>query len=250
MYLHKILALVFSPLSVILVLITVGVVIRRRVWVIAGLFVLFLASVPVVSDWIFADLEKDSQRVRPVDVPNADAIVVLSYGMYWVKAKQELVAEWTDPDRFFGGIELFQAGKAVTLVFTRGKYSWQAGEETEGDVLKRYAQMMGVPDHQILLTDVAENTQQEAEQVRKILPPRAKIILVTSAFHLPRAQRLFQQAGFEVFGYPVDIKTQEAELTPMSFFPTAGALAGTHLGLQEHFARLYYWFKSEYVGVK
>jgi uncharacterized SAM-binding protein YcdF (DUF218 family) len=218
--------------------------------VVAGLLVLFLASVPVVSNWIFADLEKDNQRLQLSDVPNADAIVVLSYGMYWVKAKQDLVAEWTDPDRFLGGIELFKAGKAATLVFTKGKYSWQAGDETEGDVLKHYAQMMGVPNHQILLSDVAENTQQEAEQVRKILPSRAKIILVTSAFHLPRAKRLFQQAGFDVFGYPVDIKTQEAKLTPMSFFPTAGALAGTHLGLQEHFARLYYWLKSDYAGVK
>ena len=32
--------------------------------------------------------------------------------------------EWGDPDRFFGGLALFKAGKAQKLVFTGGKMPW------------------------------------------------------------------------------------------------------------------------------
>ncbi len=44
-----------------------------------------------------------------------------------------------DPDRFFGGIALFKAGKAQKLVFTGGKMPWDKAKKTEGAVLKEYA---------------------------------------------------------------------------------------------------------------
>jgi len=47
--------------------------------------------------------------------------------------------EWGDPDRFFGGIALFKAGKAQKLVFTGGKMQWDKAKKTEGEVLKEYA---------------------------------------------------------------------------------------------------------------
>lgn len=249
-YLHKVVPLILSPLFMVLVLCIVGAVTLRRRWIIAGIVFLYLASVPITSDWIFSDLEKSAQRLDPTEVATADAIVVLSYGMYWVKTTKGFAPEWTDPDRFFGGIELFQAAKAPVLIFTKGKYSWQQGEETEGEVLKRYAEMMGVPSDRILLTDVAENTAQEAEGVKKLLPAGAKIILVTSAFHLPRAQRIFDEAGFSVAGYPVDIKIHDSKITPMSFLPTIGALSVTQHALQEHLGRLYYQLKHYFGGSK
>jgi uncharacterized SAM-binding protein YcdF (DUF218 family) len=249
-YLHKVVPLVLSPLFIVLVLCILGAVTLRRSWIIAGIVWLYLASVPITSNWIFSDVEKNAQRLHPTEVTAADAIVVLSYGMYWVKTSKGFAPEWTDPDRFFAGIELFQAAKAPILVFTKGKYSWQEGDETEGDVLKRYAEMMGVPGDRILLTDVAENTAQEAVGVKKLLHAGAKIILVTSAFHMPRAQRIFEEAGFSVAGYPVDIKIQDSKITPMSFLPTIGALSVTQHALQEHLGRLYYRLKHYFGASK
>jgi uncharacterized SAM-binding protein YcdF (DUF218 family) len=171
--------------------------------------------------------------------------------MSWVKVKNSYVPDWGDPDRFFGGVELMLANKGRKLVFTGGKLPWQQTDETEGDVLKRYAQMMQVPSGSILLTEPVANTEQEARAVRKLLGAEAKkIILVTSASHMQRAQGLFEQFGFEVFGYPVDLQGESAEdITVLSFLPNPYALASVHSTVREFWGSLYYQFRHSIFSV-
>ncbi len=66
--------------------------------------------------------------------------------------------EWGNPDRFFGGIALFKAGKAQKIVFTGGKLPWDKAKKTEGDVLKEYAISNAIPPEKILVTKDMENT--------------------------------------------------------------------------------------------
>ena len=48
------------------------------------------------------------------------------------------------------------------------------------------------------------------------------IILVTTAFHMYRAKRLFEKQGFVVIIYKVDYKTSEENIvTVMDFLPSA-----------------------------
>jgi len=66
--------------------------------------------------------------------------------------------EWGDPDRFFGGMALFKAGKAQMLVFTGGKMPWDKANKTEGKVLKEYAISNGIDSDNIFVTKDVENT--------------------------------------------------------------------------------------------
>ena len=116
--------------------------------------------------------------------------------------------EWGDPDRFFGGIALFKAGKAQKLVFTGGKMPWDKAKKTEGAVLKEYAILNGIPSEKISITKDVENTADEAVAVKELISPSKRIILVTSAFHMYRAKRLFEQQGFIVIPYKVNYKTE------------------------------------------
>jgi uncharacterized SAM-binding protein YcdF (DUF218 family) len=243
-YLHKILPVFLSPIFIVLALAVIGVITRRRSFVVASVCLLYLASTPLVSEMIFKQVEQAAERLSPTEVPTADAIVALSAGMGWVQTKNGYVAEWPTPSRFLGGVELFMAGKAPLLVFTGGKMPWQAGDETEGQVLKRYAQLMQVPSDKILVTQQAENTEQEALGAKRLLEPNHKnIILVTSAFHMQRAKQLFERTGFVVFPYPVNIRVEGDALTVMSFLPDPRALYATHSALHEVMGRLYYQLK-------
>ena len=243
-YLHKILPVFFSPLFMVLALLIAGVLSRRRAWVISGICVLYLLSTPVISKSIFHMLETGARQLTPEELPNADAIVALSGGMSWTETLKGLAHDWQDPDRFLGGVELFLAGKAPILIFTGGKSPWQLGSETEGDVLKKSAKMMQVPENKIWVTDLVENTEQEAAAVKKLLgQARARIILVASAFHMPRAQRLFERTGLEVIAYPVDFSTKAEALTPMSFLPSPGALTAVDTAVREVLGRFYYRLK-------
>jgi uncharacterized SAM-binding protein YcdF (DUF218 family) len=81
--------------------------------------------------------------------------------------------------------------------------------------------------------------------VKELISPRKKIILVTSAFHMYRAQPLFERQGFEVIPYKVDFKTgRNNRVTFMDFLPSSGYLEKTENGFRELLGRLFYLFKT------
>ncbi len=73
------------------------------------------------------------------------------------------MSEWTDGDRFWGGIALYQAGKAPMLVFTGGGAPWQPNAKPEGEVLISYAKALGVPSKALRTTGLVVNTAEEAQ---------------------------------------------------------------------------------------
>jgi uncharacterized SAM-binding protein YcdF (DUF218 family) len=153
--------------------------------------------------------------------------------------------EWGDPDRFFGGIALFKAGKAQKLVFTGGKMPWDKAKKTEGEVLKEYAISNGIPSDKILVSKDVENTADEAVAVKELISPSKRIILVTSAYHMYRAKMLFEKQGFEVIPYKVDYKSAgKSAITVIDFLPRAGNLAITETGIREIIGRLFYLLKN------
>ncbi len=83
---------------------------------------------------------------------------------------------------------------------------WDKSKKTEGEVLNEYAISNGVPSDKILVTKDVKNTADEANAVKELISPSEKIILVTSAYHMYRAKRLFEGEGFNVILYKVDYK--------------------------------------------
>jgi len=153
--------------------------------------------------------------------------------------------EWGDPDRFFGGIALFKAGKAQKLVFTGGKMPWNKAKKTEGDVLKDYAISNGIPSEKILVTKDVENTADEAVAVKDLIGPSKKIILVKSAYHMYRAQQLFEKQAFKVIPYKVDYKVgRNKEKVIMDYLPDAVSIKLTETGVRGIIGRLFYFMKN------
>ena len=153
--------------------------------------------------------------------------------------------EWGDPDRFFGGIALFKAGKAQKLVFTGGKKPWDKAKKTEWAVLKEFAISNGITSDKKFVTKDVENTAEEAVAVKELISPSKRIILVTSAFHMYRAKRLFEKQGFEVTPYKVDYKSERnAEMTIIDFLPSADNLQTTETAVREIISRLFYLVNS------
>lgn len=208
---------------------------------ICAILFLYVTSMPVVARYAFRMLEGPAYRIDPLILPRADAIVVLSGMLVGVQSPSGIVYEWSDPDRFLGGIELFKVAKADKLIFTAGRTPWHSQTEPEGAILKRFAIAMGVPSDNILLTEVVQNTEQEARAVRKLIPTqRPHILLVTSAYHMKRSVELFVAQGLLVTPYPVDFRVEIRELTPMDFLPDASALATTSFAQRELLGRAYY----------
>ena len=120
---------------------------------------------------------------------------------------------------------------------------WGESSRTEGAVLTDHAIQYGIPRDRVFVSDLVANTADEATAVKKMALGN-KIILVTAAFHMPRAQMLFEQEGLWVVPYPVDFKSHiPISRTILDYLPSAQGLAKTELSLWELMGRLYYWLK-------
>ena len=243
-YLHKILPLIVSPMFLVMFLITWSMVFRSRIASVLAVSILIICSLPIFSNKLITYLENGYILSDASSAKTADAIVVLSGMVRTINGKNGLSYEWGEAsDRIFAGIELIKKNKAPIMVLTGGKLPWSVGKP-EGEYLRDVAIKYGVPNKNILLTENVENTDQEAKAVGKLLNKTSpKIILVTSAFHMPRAQKVFEAVGINIEPFAVDFLSGADKYTIMNFIPSAGALNQTSFFIRELIGRLYYNLK-------
>ena len=243
-YLNKILPLLVSPLSIVLIIILIGTFFKSKKISLLGLLILIFCSLPIISNKLIFYLEKDYSLQSIKDVSKSDAIVVLSGMISTIKTKEKLSYEFNGSiDRIFSGMNLFKENKAPLLILTNGKLPWSVGIP-EGEYLKDFSIKYGIPEDKILLTDNVQNTDQEAKAVAKLLNTnKVTIILVTSAFHMPRAKKVFEAANIKVIPFAVDFKTPIKKITIIDFIPSANSLKDTSHFFREMIGRLYYNLK-------
>ena len=159
------------------------------------------------------------------------------------------IIEWGDPDRFIAGIELYKYGKAKKLIFTGGFNPYNSDLPPEGDIYLEEALQLGIPNKDLIATSPVLNTYQEAKAVKKLLlekiPSKNKgIILVTSAFHMKRAKRIFENEGLIVQPFPVDFKSSKnfnsLFSNPLLWLPSSKSLNTTSFAIRELIGRIIY----------
>jgi len=261
--LSKLLPLLLLPLGLALLLLLWAAVRGGRSPVLAALAILWLFATPLTAEGLWRWLERPYQRqsaamllarpaVPPAAVPPAAvapaAVVVLGTGRHPAPGPAR-ISEWSDADRFFGGVEAFQQlrgqGLRPRLIFTGGWWPTQPSMPPEGDVLRRRAIALGLPPADLFSTSRVRNTAEEARAIAALLPRGAAIVLVTSAFHMHRAQRLFERRGLRVFPFPVDFQASGAWAgsplrDPLHWLPSAEGLARSSRALRELIGRTLY----------
>ncbi len=243
-YLHNILPKLFSPLMFFILIIFLGIIFNSRKITFCGIIILIFFSLPIVSKKLIQTLEIDYQPTKISEINNADAIVVLSGMTRSNKNIENIDFEFNEAvDRIIAGIKLFKIGKAPTLILTGGKLPWSIGKP-EGEYLKEFAINNGIPEKDILITENVQNTDQEARSIKKLLPEDdKKIILVTSAFHMVRAVKVFEAANISLIPFPVDYKQTSSTFTSMDLIPSAYSLYETYFFMREMIGRFYYNLK-------
>ena len=99
--------------------------------------------------------------------------------------------------------------------------------------------MTWVPEAMFWHEDRSGNTFESAVEVKKLLDlklpgrPRHSIILVTSAWHLPRARRSFESQGMAVLTDPSDYRAGPDSLGLASLIPSYEALASSSVAIRE-----------------
>ena len=218
-YASKLLWLPAQPSNLIVIAIAAGVLAlllgRRKLalWLLCPAAAALLAiSVMPVGQWLLLPLENrfPAAAEPPAEV---DGIVALGGGIDLAISERRGVATFRDAaERFITLVELARRYPNARVVFSGGR-GWLADASlSEADVVREFLRRHGLDERRVVLEDRARNTYENAKLAKSLAAPAAgeRWLLVTSAFHMPRAVGAFRQVGWPVIPYPVDYRTSGA----------------------------------------
>jgi uncharacterized SAM-binding protein YcdF (DUF218 family) len=221
---------------------------RAGRWLAAGsLLGLLILGLSPVGNALILPLE---QRFPPWDAGHGapDGIIVLGGAISPdVSSARNDVALNESAERMTAVAELARRYPKARIVFSGGSAALIYDEGTEAEFAERLLDGLGIARERVLLEDRSRNTVENAIFAKEIARPKAgeRWLLVTSAYHLPRAIGVFRKAGFAVEPYPVDWRTRGIEdaLRP---FPTMGdGLRRTDTAVREWVGLAVYWVTGQ-----
>ena len=205
-----------------------------------GLLLLFLLiyllSVNVVSDNIIEPLENRYAQPAVSEIKDAKAIVVLAGGSYRGVPDFDGTGQNSESStvRLVAGLRLYRA-LHLPMVLSGG--SVYGDKTTEASLEYRFLRACGVEEQYLIKEDRSRNTAENAKFVKQICRQRNfdKVILVTSAFHMPRSVAFFKREGVDVIPYPTDFKTSKnIRLNAFTFTPQAENLYHSSIAMKEY----------------
>ena len=238
----KLIAPLFDPYSLAVLLAVAALLTwrrRRLSWrlLLASVLLLLVLSTAFVPNLLVRSLEAPYRDVG-VDIPAAQAIVVLGGTLHMPSARHHQTAVIDSTDRLLEALRLYRAGKGP-LVFCSGgnnPIGGGASQLPEALWMARLLEEWNVPAAAIQTEGGSINTRQNALGSYQALAPRGirRIILVTSAMHMKRAAGAFRKVGFEVLAAPADFRTGWGEAPVLSrFVPSPGNLRNSEEALRE-----------------
>ena len=146
-------------------------------------------------------------------------------------------------ERITAAVTLARLYPKARIVFSGGNGELIYREGTEAEYAVQLFEDLGIPHDRIVAEEQSRNTVENAVFSKLIAMPQPgeHWLLVTSAYHMPRAMGAFRQAGFAVEAYPVDWRTRGPQdlLRP---FPTLGdGLRRSDTAMREWVGLAAYW---------
>ncbi|MEE7489994.1 YdcF family protein [Methylobacterium oryzae] len=192
----------------------------------SGALLLAAAGLSPLSEIALLPLEQRFPAY-PADGPAPAGIIVLGGGIEagLSEARDQVVVNDAG-ERPIYLADLARRFPAARLVFSGGS-GFTAGGIAEADIVSRQADAIGVPRTRLILENRSRNTHENAAFSAALVHPKPgeRWLLVTSAWHMPRAIGCFRQAGFAVDAFPVDYRTRGwGDVTHLHGFASDGLL--------------------------
>lgn len=209
---------------------------------------LYVFSTPWGAGLLLRPLENRYADVQVSRAPQAQMIVMLGGGVFPVAGSHKEGELNGAGDRVREAVALYRAGKASVIFISGGNIEFlDGGAEPEALSTARLLESLGVPASAIVAEDASRNTHENAELTASTLKGRNvhRILLVTSATHMPRAAALFRHAGLDVIPAPCNYVSGWG--TPSLLFrlvPEPQHLLDSKSALREYAGLLVYWMRG------
>ncbi|AUB83856.1 YdcF family protein [Candidatus Thiodictyon syntrophicum] len=253
LYLDKLLGQLAYPLGLSLTLCLLGLLLLalgRRRWGLGTLLVavvwLGVWSLPAVSDALRQSLEGRFANLAVAELPVAEAAVVLGGAIDAGPPGWPYPDLGSAADRVWQAARIYHAGKAKRLILSGGRLAWQGERLPEAQAMGRLLADLGVPAAALVLEERSRNTRENALYSAELIRTLGieRVLLVTSALHMPRALASFRAAGVAAIPAPTDFEVMPQPAQALRWLPDAGALAGSTRALKEYLGWWVYWWRG------
>ncbi len=228
-----------------------GLLCWRRPWgralIALSLVAFWLLSTEPVRDALVEPLEHAYPALDANRLPAGSMAIVLLGGGLYEKAPE------------YGGVDslgmhaLMRTMYAADLARKTGLPVYPTGgavlsdtTEAEGVVMRRWLIRLGVPATMVHAESAADNTWQNAANISAMFAHAGirRVVLVTSAYHMPRAVWVFQQHGMQVIPAPCAYMSEREPYDLRSWLPRWNVLADSGDALHEYLGSL--WYRIRY----
>lgn len=217
---------------------------RRRLAVGLAAFAfagLWIASMPLVARALAGNLESGYPAMTAQSAPSADAILVLGGALTGANPpKRPTFGLSSAAGRVWFAAELFRARKARWVVVAAGNQPGQESRQVEAGAIAEMLTTLGVPGSALRLENASRNTRENAANILPVLQSLGarRVLLVTSAQHMPRAVRTFAKvwgpnAGIVLIPMSTDVTAVDNEEAEFVWLPSLSALLSVSKSLKE-----------------
>ncbi len=202
-------------------------------------------SLPGVSLWAGGYLEQRYPHISIDRIPDAQAIIVL--GGNTANNRTNWFEE-LDPNNTLSRVDyaasLYSAGKAPQVIVSGAALD---GGMSEAQMMARSLEQLNVPSNKILLERESQNTRENALfSINKLRTNGiTKVLLVTSALHMPRSMATFENRGIEVIPAPVAPQIVLPERSDVDLWvPSWRTLHASRSIIKEYVGLIVYWARG------
>jgi uncharacterized SAM-binding protein YcdF (DUF218 family) len=252
--LSKIIWAILSPLNLVLLLLVAGAMMGRfrrwagRVLIFAGMALFVIAGLTPLGGNLLAGLE--NRYPRPAVPPETvSGIIILGGAFDTGLSKARKVAVSNDNmERVLEGVRLAKKYPLAEAVFSGGEGKLLRRAQPEAREAAAWMRDSGLDPDWFTFEDKSRNTYENILFAREMINPGPKEvwIVVTSAYHMPRAMAVFRSIGWDnIIAWPTDYRTDgEKRWLPQSF-DVAGNMYKTDLALHEFAGIAAYWLTGK-----
>ncbi|PVE23840.1 YdcF family protein [Microvirga sp. KLBC 81] len=242
-YVSKIAWFFATPSNLLLSLILSGFVLalfrRLRAFGIRLAFVMTLVTIGLgllpIATYLMAPLEERFPPFKDDGKP-VDGIVLLGGSVEASDSisRGRLVAN-ESAERVLDTIALAHRYPQARILISGGGGTVFGDGAAEAPIIADYFKSIGIDPARIIVEDRSRTTSENAAYSRDLVKPREgeRWLLVTSAWHMPRAIGVFEKVGFPVTAYPVDFRTGGASNNYRPFAFVSDGLRRLDVGTKE-----------------
>jgi uncharacterized SAM-binding protein YcdF (DUF218 family) len=145
--------------------------------------------------------------------------------------------------------DLLREGRADYAVISGGNAGAPA-DTVEARVLAKQLTDWGIAPERVVIEDTARNTRENAVEIARIVRLRGwtKVLMITSAWHMPRSLDCFRAVKLDVDTLPVDYRSYDSHAFPSHWLPRANFLDQSSAAIRELAGRVIYRIQGYGVG--